>query len=155
MSPATPRNREARPRGWFISASARGDGSTGLTASADLTATGAAVGTGSIGFVSTAARANSELPNAAEGRCDGVAADPGFAVASSVIARRAASPVLFKEAVLSRSRPVVSPPHPERDAAIRTAAMRDACTIRLRHYLRTHNGGAGETHAWRFFTRRR
>lgn len=73
---------------------------------------------------------------------------PGFAAPSSVIASRAASPVRLnpadlpepsKDAVLSASKPV-SPPHPDRDAAIRTAAMRVACTIRLRHYVRTTKG---------------
>jgi hypothetical protein len=104
--------------------------------------------TGSIGFASMAASANSGLPGAVGGLLDGAAGDPGFAAASSVIASSAASPVRLnpadlpvpsKDAVLSASKPV-SPPHPDSDAAIRTAAMRVACTIRLRHYVRTTKG---------------
>jgi hypothetical protein len=102
-----------------------------LAVSPDLAAP-AGMATGSIGFASMAARANSELPSAAGGLLDGAAGDPGFAAASSVIASSAASPVRLipadlpepsKEAVLSASKPV-SPPHPDRDAAILHPARR-------------------------------
>jgi hypothetical protein len=111
-----------------------------LASSPDLAATGVGVGAGSSGFVSTAARADSELPSTESGLGDGAAADPGFVAVSSVIASRAASPVLFcpadlpelsTDAVLFRSMPVFSPPRPDRHAAIKTAAMCVACYYSL------------------------